>query len=279
MDVFCASLPENIVDIKDMGELNLVSDMKIPEIRELLEADQVSDSFLDELKQDDRKGVHKLIAGYQKRKQKQFMLQELFVKMSVFEKKHHQLGNMVAGIDEAGRGPLAGPVVAAAVILGESFYLPGLNDSKQLNEQTREDYYHYIIQHAEAYGIGVVESGEIDKLNIYQASKHAMRKAVEGLAFQPDHILVDAVPLDGVPCTVEAIIKGDQKSISIAAASILAKVTRDRMMDSLDDRYPMYQFKSNKGYGTKAHLEALKTYGAAPCHRKSFSPVREQIVE
>ncbi|QTN01454.1 ribonuclease HII [Sediminibacillus dalangtanensis] len=253
--------------------------MKIAKIREHLDTDQVSDSFLEELKKDNRKGVHKLIAGYQKRKQQQSIQQELFVQMSVYEKKHYQVGNKVAGIDEAGRGPLAGPVVAAAVILGESFYLPGLNDSKQLSEQTREAYYHYIIQHAEAYGIGVVESEEIDQLNIYQASKHAMRKAVDGLAFQPDHILVDAVPLDGVSSTVEAIVKGDQKSISIAAASILAKVTRDWMMESLDERYPMYQFKSNKGYGTKAHLEALKTYGASPCHRKSFSPVREQILE
>ncbi|WP_245693630.1 ribonuclease HII [Sediminibacillus halophilus] len=257
----------------------MVSDMRIPEIRELLDTDQVSDSFLEELKKDNRKGVHKLIAGYQRRKQKQSIQQELFVQMSVYEKKHYQLGNKVAGIDEAGRGPLAGPVVAAAVILGESFYLPGLNDSKQLSEQTREEYYHYIIQHAEAYGIGIVESGEIDQLNIYRASKHAMRKAVDELAFQPDHILVDAVQLDGVSSTVEAIIKGDQKSISIAAASILAKVTRDWMMESLDERYPMYHFKSNKGYGTKAHLEALKAYGAAPCHRKSFSPVREQIIE
>ncbi|WP_324777918.1 ribonuclease HII [Virgibacillus senegalensis] len=257
----------------------MTSFMKISEIKERLDRDQVSDSFLEQLHMDDRKGVHKLVAAYQKRKQKESAQQELFVKMSKFEKKHYQLGNIVAGIDEAGRGPLAGPVVAAAVILGDSFYLPGLNDSKQLSSQTREEYFRYITQHATSYGIGIADSQEIDKLNIYQASKQAMRKAVNDLAFQPDHLLVDAVPLDGMNCTVEAIVKGDQKSVSIAAASIIAKVTRDRMMLELDKSYPMYQFKANKGYGTKTHLDALKTYGAAPCHRKSFSPIREQIME
>lgn len=184
--------------------------------------------------------------------------------------------SIIAGIDEVGRGPLAGPVVAAAVILSEDFYLPGLNDSKKLSKAKRESYYTYIKQHADI-GIGIVDHKEIDQLNIYQATKKAMQMAVQSLTRTPDYLLIDAMTL---PLSVpqESIIKGDTKSASIAAASIVAKVVRDRMMEQFAKKYPYYGFDQNMGYGTKEHLDGLKIYGPSDIHRLSFSPVKE-IVE
>jgi ribonuclease HII len=182
---------------------------------------------------------------------------------------------LVAGIDEAGRGPLAGPVVAAAVILSADFSLRGLNDSKKLSEKLREEFFEKLTEgHARViYGIGVADSAEIDRFNILRATHMAMKRAVEALPVQPDHLLIDGrdVPLFGGHQT--AIVDGDALSRSIAAASVIAKVTRDRLMSSWHREFPVYDFNQNKGYGTAAHLEKLRLHGPCPIHRRSFEPV------
>ncbi len=182
--------------------------------------------------------------------------------------------NLVGGIDEVGRGPLIGPVVAACVILPKDFVLEGLTDSKKLSEKKREKFYDVIMDKAIAVGIGQASEKVIDEINIYEATKVAMKEAVQNCKIKPEHILVDAMPLSlDVPTT--SIIKGDAKSITIAAASVIAKVTRDRMLVELDKEYPMYDLKHNKGYGTKKHIEALREYGITKYHRLSFAPVKE----
>lgn len=197
--------------------------------------------------------------------------------MKDFENELYNLGiNLVAGIDEVGRGPLVGPVVACAVILPKDFYMEEINDSKKLSEKKREMLYSVIIENAISVGIGVKSEKVIDEVNIYEATKLAMIDAVNNLSVKPEHLLIDAMKLDiDIPQT--SIIKGDSKSESIAAASIVAKVTRDRMLDELDLVYPEYDFKNNKGYGTKKHLEAIKKYGVIDEHRRSFSPVSDAL--
>lgn len=185
---------------------------------------------------------------------------------------------LIGGVDEVGRGPLVGPVVTACVVLPEDFVLEGLTDSKKLTEKKRDLYYDYILEHCVAYAIGMCSPEEIDKLNIYQASKVAMIRAIEEVQKQIplEHVLVDAMPLDiSIPTT--SIIKGDAKSITIAAASVIAKVTRDRMMYDLNKEYPEYGFGKHKGYPTKAHLEAIHKYGLIDGYRKSYGPVKEII--
>ena len=180
--------------------------------------------------------------------------------------------NYIGGIDEVGRGPLVGPVVTACVILPKDFSCPGLTDSKKLSEKKRNEYFDYIKEHALSIGIGIKSNKEIDKLNILEATKQAMQEAIYNGSIIPEHVLIDAVKLDlDIPST--SIIKGDAKSISIAAASVIAKVTRDAMMYELDKKYPEYDFKNNKGYGTKKHIEALEKYGYIDEHRQSFKPV------
>jgi len=200
-----------------------------------------------------------------------------FLEMSAFE---NDLVNLkiqnIAGIDEVGRGPLAGPVVAASVILPRDFYLPGLNDSKKLTAKKRDEYYDEIVQSAVCFGIGIVDVSDIDKINIFNSTKIAMIKSILNLSVRPNHLLIDAMKLEiDIPQT--SIIKGDQKSISIAAASVVAKVTRDRYMNELDKLYPAYHFEKNKGYGTKEHMDALKNYGLTPVHRQSFEPIKSMI--
>ena len=189
--------------------------------------------------------------------------------MREFENKYSDLG-AVAGIDEAGRGPLAGPVVAAAVILPKDIFLPFLNDSKKVTEKRRDVLFDQIKQEAIAYGIGIASNALIDEINILQATYEAMREAVSKLNKTPDILLVDAVHIPGISIKQVGIVKGDAKSVNIAAASILAKVTRDRLMLEYDKIYPEYGFASNKGYGTAKHIEALKAYGACDIHRRSF---------
>ena len=182
--------------------------------------------------------------------------------------------NFIAGIDEVGRGPLVGPVVTAAVILPKDFYDERINDSKKLTEKKRELLYDVIMENALSVGIGISSPEVIDEINILNATKKAMIEAINNLSIKPEHLLIDAAKLDiDIPQT--SIIKGDAKSQSIASASIIAKVTRDRMMVELDKKYPMYDFKHNKGYGTKKHIEALYKYGPLKEHRKSFAPVSE----
>lgn len=181
---------------------------------------------------------------------------------------------LIAGVDEVGRGPLIGPVVAAAVILPKNFKLDGLTDSKKLSEKKREYFYKIIKEEAISIGIGVIDEKRIDEINIYEATKEAMKAAIDNLSVMPEHILIDAMKLElDIPTT--SIIKGDLLSISISAASVIAKVERDRMLYEIDKEYPMYDLKNNKGYGTKKHLEALKEYGITKYHRLSYKPVFE----
>ncbi len=194
-----------------------------------------------------------------------------------FERKLREQGiTLVAGVDEVGRGPLVGPVVAACVILPEEFSLEGLTDSKKLSEKKREYFYDEIMRQAVSVGVGIISEKKIDEVNIYEATKLAMKEAISKCNIQPEHILIDAMPLSiDIPTT--SIIKGDFKSITISAASVIAKVTRDRMLDELDKKYPMYDFKDNKGYPTKKHLEAIEEYGIIPEHRRSYGPVRDYL--
>ena len=188
--------------------------------------------------------------------------------------------NYIGGVDEVGRGPLIGPVVASCVVLPKDFVLEGLTDSKKLSEKKRDKFYDYIIEHALAYGIGVVSPEEIDEINIYEASRKAMLIAISKVREQInlEHVLIDAMPINiDIPTT--SIIKGDAKSISIAAASVVAKVTRDKMMYELDKKYPMYGFASHKGYPTKKHIEAIHKYGLIEGYRKTYGPVKEVIDE
>jgi len=189
--------------------------------------------------------------------------------MREFENKYSDLA-YVAGIDEAGRGPLAGPVVAAAVILPKDIFLPFLNDSKKVTEKRRDVLFDEIKQNAIAYGIGIASNTLIDEINILQATYEAMREAINSLEKTPDVLLVDAVHIPDINIKQVGIVKGDAKSVNIAAASILAKVTRDRIMAEYDKIYPDYGFASNKGYGTATHIAALKEVGPCAIHRKSF---------
>ncbi|ENQ3078505.1 ribonuclease HII [Bacillus multifaciens] len=226
---------------------------------------------------DERKGVQRLISKWKKQKDDKEKERQKFTEMSKYENVLRQKGTVsIAGIDEVGRGPLAGPVVAAAVVLPEDFYMPGLNDSKKLSEAKRELFYDGIKEQALAIGVGIIPSHVIDQINIYQATKQAMLEAVSNLSCEPEHLLIDAMELNvSIPQT--SIIKGDAKSISISAASIIAKVTRDRMMKELGKRYPQYGFDQHMGYGTKQHLQAIETYGVLEEHRKTFAPIKDMI--
>ena len=185
---------------------------------------------------------------------------------------------LIAGVDEVGRGPLIGPVVACACILPVNFYHKDIKDSKKLSEKKREEMYKIIKENAISIGLGIVSEKVIDEVNIYEATKIAMKEAIKNLNITPEHVLIDAMKLElNIPST--SIIKGDAKSESIAAASIIAKVTRDHMLDEMDKEYPMYDLKNNKGYGTKKHLEALQTYGPCKYYRVSYSPVRNALNE
>ncbi len=194
-----------------------------------------------------------------------------------YERELREKGiTLIAGVDEVGRGPLVGPVVTACVILPEKFDLPHLTDSKKLTERRREILYKEIQEQALGIGIGIVDNEEIDRINILNATKKAMKMAINNCKVKPEHILIDAVRLDiDIPTT--SIIKGDLKSITISAASVIAKVTRDHMLYELDEKYPMYDFKHNKGYPTKKHIEAIKEYGIIKEHRRSYSPVKEYV--
>ena len=197
--------------------------------------------------------------------------------MKEFENELYESGiKYIAGIDEVGRGPLVGPVVTAAVILPKDFYDERINDSKKLTEKKRELLYDVIMENAVSVGIGISSEDVIDDINILEATKKAMIEAVNNLSVKPQHLLIDAVKLNvDIPQT--SIIKGDAKSESIAAASIIAKVTRDRMMIELDKEHPEYDFKHNKGYGTKKHIEAIEKYGILKEHRKTFAPCNKYV--
>ncbi|RYL95475.1 ribonuclease HII [Sporolactobacillus sp. THM7-4] len=251
--------------------------LSIPQIREkLTNVRKLSIRVRQELENDPRKGVRQLLMSWERREDRIRQLLKMYQDMNGFERDLWTMGKEhVAGIDEAGRGPLAGPVVAACVILKPNTVIPGLNDSKQLTAARRACMYEQIRENAESIGIGIVSSREIDEINIYQAAKKAMILAVNQMIMKPDHLLIDAMelPLD-IPQT--SLIKGDARSNSIAAASIIAKVTRDRIMNDLDSRYPGYGFAVHKGYGTKEHLQAISRSGPCPEHRMTFAPLKNE---
>lgn len=199
-----------------------------------------------------------------------------------YEKELYAKGlNYIGGVDEVGRGPLIGSVVAACVVLPKDFVLEGLTDSKKLSEKKRDEFYSVIMEKAVAIGIGMCSEKVIDEVNIYEATKIAMKEAIKNTNIKLDHVLIDAMPLDiDIPTT--SIIKGDVKSISIAAASVIAKVTRDKMMYELDKKYPIYDLAHNKGYGTKKHIAAIEKYGITKYHRLTFNPVgkyKDKIID
>lgn len=244
---------------------------KISEIKAEFEAadEKLRSSLYEKYAADTRAGVQNLILKYRRQEEK---LQEEIQRteaMSRFEKEYAHCG-LICGIDEVGRGPLAGPVVAGAVILPKDEQILYLNDSKKLSEKKREELYDVIMEKAVATGIGIIGPARIDEINILQATYEAMRMAIGNLQVQPGILLNDAVTIPQVTIPQVPIIKGDAKSVSIAAASILAKVTRDRLMVEYDKVLPGYDFAGNKGYGSAAHIEALKKLGPTPIHRSSF---------
>ena len=247
----------------------------IKEIKEQLASIQrLDDPLLTELEQDSRSGVIQAIAKRKKEIQKRLDEDERLEGMLAYEKECYARGmELIAGVDEVGRGPLAGPVVAAAVILPKACKIPGLNDSKKIPKSKHKEIYEAVLQNAIAIGIGVKDNHVIDQVNIYEATKLAMMEAIGQLEPQPQHLLIDAMRLD-LPIPQTSIIKGDANSLSIAAASIVAKVTRDQMMEGFDKEYPGYDFAQNAGYGTANHLDGLHQLGVTPIHRSSFEPVK-----
>lgn len=226
-------------------------------------------ALIDEYGSDERAGVKKIVESAAKKIVAYEKEVERTYRMKEYERKYENC-RYICGIDEVGRGPLAGPVVAAAVILPKDTDILYLNDSKQLSEKKREELYEEIISKAVAYGIGFADEDVIDEINILQADYVAMRKALSCLSVEPDILLNDAVTIPEVSIKQVPIIKGDAKSVSIAAASIVAKVTRDRFMVEMDKKYPGYGFASNKGYGSAAHISAIKEMGPCKIHRRSF---------
>ena len=247
----------------------------IKEIKEQLASIQrLDDPLLTELEQDSRSGVIQAIAKRKRELQKQVDEDLRLEKMLAYEKELYAQGiDLIAGVDEVGRGPLAGPVVAAAVILPEDCKISGLNDSKKIPKSKHKEIYEAVLQNAIAIGIGIKDNQVIDQVNIYEATKLAMMEAIGQLEPQPQHLLIDAMKLD-LPISQTSIIKGDANSLSIAAASIVAKVTRDQMMEEFDREYPGYDFAQNAGYGTVNHLASLDQLGVTPIHRRSFEPVK-----
>ena len=247
-------MPESISNIK--SEFN---NLKIGEL----------EGFIEKYSSDDRSGVIQLIQRAQKAIEKNNAEIERTERLLSYERKYSSY-SFICGIDEAGRGPLAGPVVAGAVILPKDDPILGLNDSKQLSSKRRDELYDVIYERATAVAVGIVDHARIDEINILQATYEAMRTAIMNLKEKPDILLNDAVTIPGVDIFQVPIIKGDAKSCSIAAASIVAKVTRDRIMEEMDSRYPGYGFSQNKGYGSADHINAIKKLGPCPIHRATF---------
>ena len=247
----------------------------IKEVKERLATiDRLDHPLFEELIYDARAGVQSAINKRKRELQKQVDEDLRLEKMLTYEKELYVQGiQLIAGVDEVGRGPLAGPVVAAAVILPENCKIPSLNDSKKIPKSKHQAIYQAVLDQALSIGIGVKDNRVIDQVNIYEATKLAMLEAIHELEPQPQHLLIDAMKLD-FPIPQTSIIKGDANSLSIAAASIVAKVTRDQMMVEYDQEYPGYDFDQNAGYGTTKHLEGLEKHGVTPIHRRSFEPIK-----
>ncbi len=244
------------------------------EIENFLKSVPISDVIneLDKFRQDERKSVKKIVERYEKKYYKFSAEMKRLETISYYEKKYYEKGiKFIAGIDEVGRGPLAGPVTAAAVILPKDCRIIGVDDSKKLSAKKRKELFLEIKENALAIGIGMVSNIVIDEINILRATYEAMRIAVSKLEIVPEQLLVDAVTIPEIDIPQEGIVKGDSKSISIAAASIIAKVTRDELMEKYGEVYNGYFFEKNKGYGSKEHIDAIKRKGLSPVHRKSFT--------
>ena len=247
----------------------------IKEVKERLAMiDELDHPLFEELILDGRAGVQAAISKRKRELQKQVDEDLRLENMLAYEKELYAQGiDLIAGVDEVGRGPLAGPVVAAAVILPKACKIPELNDSKKIPKSKHKEIYEAVLQNAIAIGIGIKDNQVIDQVNIYEATKLAMMEAIGQLEPQPQHLLIDAMKLD-LPISQTSIIKGDANSLSIAAASIVAKVTRDQMMEEFDCEYPGYDFTQNAGYGTANHLAGLYKLGGIPIRRRSFEPVK-----
>ena len=247
----------------------------IKEVKERLAMiDELDHPLFEELILDGRAGVQAAISKRKRELQKQVDEDLRLEKMLAYEKELYTQGiHLIAGVDEVGRGPLAGPVVAAAVILPENCKIPGLNDSKKIPKSKHHAIYQAVLDQALSVGIGIKDNQVIDQVNIYEATKLAMLEAIQELDPRPQHLLIDAMRLD-LPIPQTSIIKGDANSLSIAAASIVAKVTRDQMMEEFDCEYPGYDFTQNAGYGTANHLAGLDQLGVTPIHRRSFEPIK-----
>ena len=253
--------------------------MKISEVKELLLGNPSSEQ-IKMLQADERGGVQKLLVAYYKRLEKEAQEKERFTKMLAYESEYYAQGvQYVAGVDEAGRGPLAGPLVIAAVILPRNAFIAGLNDSKQLSAAKRDKLYDEIIAKAVAIEVNIVSVSNIDKYNIYAATQRGMAQVLEHLPVQPQVALIDAMPVTAKNIECVPIVHGDALSASIAAASIIAKVTRDRIMERLDVLFPAYGFAHNKGYGSGAHMQAIAEFGATKWHRRSYEPVKSMQLE
>lgn len=251
----------------------------IKEIKELLATVKELESpiFL-ELEKDDRSGVKKEISKRKKAIQAELDEDFRLESMLSYEKELYKQGlTLIAGVDEVGRGPLAGPVVAAAVILPQGCKIKSLNDSKKIPKKKHLEIFQAVQDQALSIGIGIIDNQVIDQVNIYEATKLAMQDAISKLSSQPEHLLIDAMKLE-LPISQTSIIKGDANSLSIAAASIVAKVTRDELMKEYDQQFPGYDFAANAGYGTAKHLEALTKLGITPIHRTSFEPVKSLVL-
>lgn len=248
--------------------------MNITEIKELLAGAPTAEQ-LATLAADERKGVQKLLAAYNKRLEKAAAEKERFTAMLKLERELYDEGcELIAGVDEAGRGPLAGPLVIAAVILPKDVFISGLNDSKQLSAAKRDMLYNEVMAKALDIEVNIVSVSNIDELNIYSATQQGMAQVLENLHCRPQAALIDAMPVKVPGMKIESVVHGDALSASIAAASIIAKVTRDRIMERLDLVYPAYGFAHNKGYGSAAHMQALAEQGATRWHRRSYEPVK-----
>ncbi len=243
----------------------------IKEIKEELNKcdDANLDDWIARYVEDERAGVQSLVSSARKRGEALAAERARIDAMKFFERKYDSYA-YICGVDEAGRGPLAGPVVAGAVIFPKDVDILYVNDSKQLSAKKREELYDVIREKAVSYAVGIVDAARIDEINILQATYEAMREAVGGLFVEPDILLNDAVVIPGLPMKQVGITKGDARSVTIGAASIIAKVTRDRMMVEYDEKYPGYGFAKHKGYGTREHYDALRRLGASPIHRMTF---------
>ncbi|MBO8167788.1 MAG: ribonuclease HII [Thermoanaerobacteraceae bacterium] len=256
----------------------MLAEKSIAEIKSMLSEREITPDLLAQLRRDSRKGVQQLYRQILKRQQEIGVKRQRIRNMIAFDRKYLPPTGLLAGVDEAGRGPLAGPVVAAAVILSYDRELPlDLNDSKQLSPEKREQVAEQIKDCALAYGIGTISAEVIDEINIYQASILAMMKALEKLPKKPELVLIDGIYIESLKIANKRVVKGDQKSAAVAAASIIAKVERDRIMKEYAKRYPGYGFERHFGYPTEAHRKAIQEKGVLPIHRKTFAGVKEWL--